>query len=70
MACIRRALANEDGPVRDIVLLNAGAALHAAGCTTTITDGVKLARETVASGAAARRLEEFVAATQAFGAGA
>src|SRR5436190_539031 len=29
--CIQRALANEDGPVRDIVLLNAGAALYCAG---------------------------------------
>ena len=31
VACLQRALANEDGPVRDIVLLNAGAALYGAG---------------------------------------
>jgi anthranilate phosphoribosyltransferase len=67
VSCIRRALANEDGPVRDIVLLNAGAALHAAGCTASITDGVKLARETVSSGAAAAKLAQFVSTTQALG---
>ncbi len=61
--CIERALGNEDGPVRDVVLLNAGAALHCAGVTSTVGDGVKLARETVASGAAATKLKQFVAAT-------
>lgn len=65
VACIRRALANEDGPVRDVVLLNAGAALYAAGVADSIMDGVKRARHTVASGAAAARLEQFVSATQA-----
>ena len=65
VACIRRALANEDGPVRDVVLLNAGAALYAAGVADSIMDGVKRARQTVASGAAAARLEQFVSATQA-----
>jgi len=65
MACIGRALANEDGPVRDIVLLNAGAALYAAGCSASMAEGIGLARQTVASGAAQRRLEQFVAATQA-----
>jgi anthranilate phosphoribosyltransferase len=42
--CIQRALANEDGPVRDIVLLNAGAALYCAGVAESIADGVKRAR--------------------------
>jgi anthranilate phosphoribosyltransferase len=65
VACIRRALANEEGPVRDIVLLNAGAALYAAGCASSMVDGIRLARETVSSGAAAARLAQFVAATQA-----
>jgi anthranilate phosphoribosyltransferase len=61
--CIRRALANEDGPVRDIVLLNAGAALYAAGVAGDIADGVARARDAVRSGAAQARLEQFVAAT-------
>ncbi len=66
VACIRRALANEDGPVRDIVLLNAGAALYAAGVAGSIAEGVKRAAEVVASGAAATRLAQFVALTQRF----
>ena len=61
--CIQRALANEDGPVRDIVLLNAGAALYCAGVAATMTDGVRRAREAVASGAALAKLSQFVAVT-------
>jgi len=63
VACIQRALANEDGPVRDIVLLNAGAALYSAGVADSIAEGVKRAREAVASGAAEAKLSQFVAMT-------
>jgi anthranilate phosphoribosyltransferase len=62
--CIQRALANEDGPVRDIVLLNAGAALYCAGVAASVAEGVKRAREAVASGAALAKLSQFVAVTQ------
>ena len=65
--CIRRALANEEGPVRDIVLLNAAAALYAANVAASIIDGVKLARETVASGQAAAKLGQFVEVTRVLG---
>jgi len=65
--CIQRALANEDGPVRDIVLLNAGAALHAADVVSSIAEGVRLARDTVASGKALAKLSQFVAVTQTLG---
>ncbi|HEY9028837.1 MAG TPA: anthranilate phosphoribosyltransferase [Burkholderiaceae bacterium] len=64
VACIRRALSNEDGPVRDVVLLNAGAALYCAGVAGSVADGVKRAREVVASGAAQAKLEQFVNVTQ------
>ncbi len=64
VACIRRALANEDGPVRDIVLLNAGAALYCAGVAASVSEGVKRAREAVAAGAAQAKLDQFVAVTQ------
>lgn len=64
--CIQRALSNEDGPLRDIVLLNAGGALYCANVTSSIADGVKRAREAVASGAALKKLSQFVAATQQF----
>jgi anthranilate phosphoribosyltransferase len=62
--CIQRALSNEEGPVRDIVLLNAGAALYCAEVTGSVDDGVRLARETVASGKALAKLTEFVSATR------
>jgi anthranilate phosphoribosyltransferase len=64
VACIRRALSNEDGPVRDVVLLNAGAALYCAGIAGSVAEGVKRAREAVASGAAQAKLDQFVAVTQ------
>jgi anthranilate phosphoribosyltransferase len=68
--CIRRALANEDGPVRDVVLLNAGAALHCAGVAASVAEGVRLAREAVASGRAQAKLEQFVRVSNQFGAAA
>ena len=64
--CIGRALANEDGPVRDIVLLNAGAALYCAGVSPSVVDGVRRCREAVASGAAQAKLSQFVAVSNRF----
>jgi anthranilate phosphoribosyltransferase len=48
------------GPEADLVLLNAGAAIYAAGAVDDLRAGVELARETIASGAAARTLAEYV----------
>lgn len=67
MQRIVSALADEAGPVRDIVLLNAGAALYCAGVADTIVDGVKRAGEAVASGAARRKLDQFVETTRKLG---
>ena len=67
--CIQRALANEDGPVRDVVLLNAGAALYCAGVAGSVVDGVRRAREVVASGAARPSLSKFVKRHQQVSAG-
>ena len=50
---------------RDVVALNAGAALYAAGAAATIRRGVGLAREAIASGRAKEKFAEFVALTQA-----
>ncbi len=58
-------LANEPGPSLDIVLLNAGAALYAAGHADSIALGIEQARQAIASGAALNKLNEFVACTQA-----
>jgi anthranilate phosphoribosyltransferase len=65
MALLRAVLANEPGPARDIVLLNAGVALYAANVAASIPDGIALARDALASGRAAAKLDAFVALTQA-----
>ena len=53
----RAVLSGEKGPHRDVVLLNAGAALYVAGRAGTIRDGVKLAAEIIDSGAALAKAE-------------
>ena len=58
------ALNNEPGTPRDIVALNAGAALYAANLSDSIGAGIQLAQETLASGAARAKLDEFVQVTQ------
>ncbi|MEZ5638735.1 MAG: anthranilate phosphoribosyltransferase [Burkholderiaceae bacterium] len=58
-------LDNQDGAPRDIVILNAGAALYAANVTDTIEAGIDKARAAIASGAAKAKLAELVAATTA-----
>ena len=64
IAKIREALDNQPGPARDIVLLNTGTALYAAGVASSIIDGVNRAREAIASGAARAKLEQFAKLTQ------
>ncbi len=63
---IREALDNVAGPARDIVILNSGTALYAAGIAGSIADGVARAREAIASGAARAKLAQFAAFTQSF----
>ena len=65
--CIEQALSNVDGPVRDIVLLNAAGALYCADVASSMQEGVQMAREAVASGAAQRKLRQFIEVTQALG---
>ena len=64
------ALNNIEGTPREIVVLNAGVALYAANVAVTIPEGIERARAAVVSGAARRKLDQFVAATQKLGAGA
>jgi anthranilate phosphoribosyltransferase len=62
---IRNVLAGADrGPKRDIVLLNAAAALMVAGKANGFPDGWLRAAELIDSGAARTKLDQFVAATQ------
>ena len=64
---ILEALDNRAGPARDIVLLNSGAALYAAGAAASIAEGVTRARETLASGAARAKLDQFAQFTRKLG---
>lgn len=64
-AMLLAVLDNEPGPARDIVVLNAGAALYAANVAPTMQAGVAQARGAIASGAARARLDQLVALTQA-----
>jgi anthranilate phosphoribosyltransferase len=66
-AMVQEALGNAEGPARDIVVLNAGTALYAANRASSIQEGIEQARASIASGAAQRKLEEFVALTRKLG---
>lgn len=61
------ALDNKDGAARDIVALNAGASIYIAGKAPTLVDGVQQALAAIASGAARKKLDQFVAFTQNHG---
>ena len=64
-AMLLDALGGRQGVARDVVSLNAGAALYAANVAGSIADGIALAREAIASGAATAKMEQFVATTRA-----
>lgn len=68
MAMLEAVLANEPGPARDIVLLNAGVALYAANVAPTMADGLALAREALASGAALAKRRQFIERSRALAA--
>jgi anthranilate phosphoribosyltransferase len=60
LGLIESVLNNEAGPARDIVALNAGAAIDAAGLAPTLTEGVKKALAVIANGAARDKLLALV----------
>lgn len=60
---LRSVLAGEPGPARDIVLLNAGAAIYAADVSDTLKAGVERAAQAIDSGLAQQRLQAFLART-------
>jgi anthranilate phosphoribosyltransferase len=62
-ARMRALLGGEKGPIRDIVLLNAAATLIVAGKADGLKDGVRLAAQSIDSGAAAEVLDRLVAET-------
>jgi anthranilate phosphoribosyltransferase len=65
LSVIRDVLENQAGPARDIVMLNAGAAIYAAGLASSLADGVARAGEALQSGKAKEILEALVRVTGA-----
>ncbi|MBD3767646.1 MAG: anthranilate phosphoribosyltransferase [Gammaproteobacteria bacterium] len=65
LAMMHRVFDNEAGPWRDIVCLNAGAALLVAGLVSSFVDGVRLAETILASGAAKAKFAQAIAYSQA-----
>lgn len=66
-AIVRRVLGGEQGARLDMVLLNAGTALHAAGKSSDIKTGVTMARDLVMSGAALAKLDALIEFSRAGG---
>ena len=64
-ALLLAVLANEPGPARDIVILNAGVALYAANVASSMAEGVVKAREVIASGQALARMHRFIEVSKA-----
>lgn len=60
---LQRAIAGDGGATTDITVLNAGAAIYVGGLANTLGEGIEIARETIASGAATRKLEDLCAMT-------
>lgn len=65
---VLEALSNTAGTARDIVAFNAGLAIYVGNHAETISDGIKMAFEAIASGAARDKLESFCAFTRKFAA--
>jgi anthranilate phosphoribosyltransferase len=65
-AMLLSVLAGDPGPARDVVVLNAGAAIYTAGVAGSLAEGVTLAGEALAGGKAKRKLDQLVALSAQF----
>jgi anthranilate phosphoribosyltransferase len=63
-AMIEAVLDNQPGPAHNIVAMNAGAAIYVAGLANSLKAGVERASQTIKSGAAKHKMEEFIAFTK------
>jgi anthranilate phosphoribosyltransferase len=61
---IRSVLAGKKGAARDVVLMNAGAAIYVGGRATTLADGIRLAAGSIDSGKAYEKLDALITATR------
>ena len=66
LAIMKAVLDNQHGPARDIVLLNAGAAIYVAGLAPTLGEGINWARAALNSGAARQKLDALVQLSRSF----
>jgi len=66
LAMIRSVLEDRPGPARDMVMLNAGAAIYAAGVADSLQEGIKKADAAISSGEARNKLDQLVILTQGF----
>ena len=64
LAMLKGVLDNQDGPAKEIVVLNAGLVLYASGVASTMKAGMDRAREAIEAGAAKAKLEQVLAFTQ------
>jgi anthranilate phosphoribosyltransferase len=64
-AIMQRVLHGDNGPARNVVLFNSGAALYVSGNATTLPDGIRLAAESIDSGKARQKLDQLVEMTNA-----
>ncbi|RIZ67588.1 MAG: anthranilate phosphoribosyltransferase [Methylococcales bacterium] len=66
LVIVKSVLDNQDSAAKDIVLLNAGAAIYAANLTDTLAAGIEKARHVIASGEAKAKLDALIAYSQKF----
>jgi len=66
LSMVKSVLANEPGPARDIVMLNAGAAIYVGGKAANLAQGILRAGETLQSGAASTTFDQLITITQSF----
>jgi len=66
LAIIRDVFTNTDGPAKDIVCLNAGAAIYVAGLADTLAAGIEKAGQVIASGSVNKKLEQLITKTGSF----
>jgi anthranilate phosphoribosyltransferase len=66
LAMINTVFDDIPGPARDIVLLNAGAALYVSGLANQLESGIELARQALASGAARQKFQQLIATSRQY----
>jgi anthranilate phosphoribosyltransferase len=66
LSLIEQVLDGKPGPARDIVALNAGAAIYVSGIVNSLAAGVDVAKQAIASGAAKQKLKDLIEVTNSF----